>query len=288
MLFAVMFGDQEAFDRISGWTASTLRRDHDSLHAWRYVPSAAGNKVEDTNNATDGDLLIALALARAARRWHRPDCAQAAASITRDIVRLLVRDVAGRTVLLPGANGFVTEQTVVVNPSYYIFPALAELARWAEPYPLWAKVTSDGLSLITTARFGRWQLPPDWLAISRLDGAMTPAPAWPARFSYDAIRVPLYLVWGRIMPQIIEDAFLAYWSGPLENIPAWVDLTTDLPAPYQASPGIQAVAQLIRSARAESVAQPLPPISAAPDYYSAILILLARIAATAIRGGALP
>jgi len=280
MLFAVVFDDQKTFDWISDWTARTLRRSRDSLHAWRYVPSAE-NKVEDTNNATDGDLLIALALTRAAQRWRRPDCALAAAAITRDILRLLVRNVVGRTVLLPGANGFVTDQTVVVNPSYYVFPALTELARWGKASPLWAKVTSDGLSLIKTARFGRWKLPPDWLAISRLDGAVTPAPAWPARFSYDAVRVPLYLTWSRIMPQALENAFLAYWgSGPLASIPAWVDLTTGLPAPYPAPLGMQAVAQLVRRAtRAASKTEPMPTVSAAADYYSAILVMLARIAA---------
>jgi endoglucanase len=278
MFFAVVYDDPATFARISGWTSRALRRDKDALHAWRYVPSD-NPPVGDINSATDADLFIAFALARAARRWGRPDYAHAAAAIARDVQRILVRNVAGRTVLLPGARGFVTDRAVIVNPSYYVFPAFSELSELA-PSPIWAKLASDGLALIAAGRFGRWALPPDWLQISTRNGGLAPAPGWPPRFSYDAIRVPLYLAWGRQLPPTIKEAFTAFWSSwPMPQIPAWVDLTTDALAPYPGPPGFQAVAQLILdNTQPPPAAEPFPAVASAPDYYSAALTMLAKVA----------
>lgn len=188
LLFAESFDDPEAFDRILGWTANNLRKRGDALHAWRYQPGQA-NPVSDINNATDGDLFIAAALARAALRWGRPDLAQVAGAIGRDVLALLVRDVDGRLVLLPGERGFEKRDAIVVNPSYYAFGVLPYLEAVA-PSPVWQQLRVDGLNLIQQGRFGPWSLPPDWLLVPRRGGMLSPAPSWPARFSYDAIRVP--------------------------------------------------------------------------------------------------
>ena len=194
LFFAATVGDRAAFDRMLDWTRQVLRRHGDALHAWRYQPYARV-KVADANNATDGDLFIAAALGRAARRWEAPAYAEAGAAIARDALRLLVCQSGGRTLLLPGADGFVHSGSLVVNPSYYVFPVLAELAALA-PSPLWWALHRDAVSLIEAGRFGRWMLPPDWLAVPRDPAAkLVPAPDWPARFSYDAIRVPLYAAW---------------------------------------------------------------------------------------------
>ena len=68
MLFSVAFGDQQTFDLISGWTARNLARSEDALHIWRYLPNQHDH-TPDHNNATDGDLVIAMALNRAAQLW---------------------------------------------------------------------------------------------------------------------------------------------------------------------------------------------------------------------------
>ena len=62
--------------------------------------------------------------------------------------------------------------------------------------------------------------------------------------------------------------------------PAWVDLTTDLLAPYPASPGVMAIARLaaLPRATAPDAGRFLPQVAQAPDYYSAALGLLVRIA----------
>ncbi len=288
LLFALACDDPASFELILGWTSRTLKRPADALHAWRYVPGAA-RPVADLNNATDGDLLIAYALALAARRWGEPDRAAASAAIARDILRLTVRPVGARLLLLPGAAGFERPEGAVVNPSYYVFPALAELAGRA-PSPLWAPLVADGKALIDEGRFGRWRLPPDWLAVARANGALAPAAAWPPRFSYDAIRVPLNLAWGDIRLPNVEAGFLAFWSDfPPPRTPAWIDLRDDARAAYPALPGMQAVAQFARSVWSGApIGDPVPP-AAIPgamtaSYYSAALAMLVGIAARDRRG----
>lgn len=276
LLFAVAFDDPAAFGAILDWTTSTLRRSQDALHAWRYVPGEA-NPVPDANNATDGDLFIAMALFRAARRWSRPVYAARAKAIARDVLRLLVRRAGPRTLLLPGVQGFETPDAFVVNPSYYVFPALGELAAHTRD-PLWAVVQSEGLALMRDGRFGRWMLPPDWLQVSRASGALEPANGWPPRFSYDAIRVPLYLSWAGRTSTGADEAFRAYWAQQLPDPPAWVDLATEAVAPYAAPPGMRAVGELSLAPAAPDVPPGFPSAATAPDYYSAALTMLARIA----------
>lgn len=75
MLFAAVADDLPTFETMWNWTQATLRHTKDGLFSWRFLPGHTP-AVPDTNNATDGDLLIALALARAGRRWHRPDFVQ--------------------------------------------------------------------------------------------------------------------------------------------------------------------------------------------------------------------
>ena len=276
LFLSVVFDDPAAFNLILGWTRRALRRPGDHLHAWRYRPGAP-DPVSDPNNATDGDLYIAAAMARAARRWDRPELEAAAAEVARDVLRLLVRRVGERTVLLPGVEGFEKADHVVLNPSYYAFPVLGDLAAVA-PSPVWARLRDDGLALITQGRFGHWGLPPDWLRLDRRTGRLAPASAWPARFSYDAIRVPLNLAWAGVTPPELQAAFVRYWAGARGGVPAWVDLHTGDVAAYPAPPGIRAVAHF--AAEQQGLHLPMAHVSVkdAADYYSAVLIVLSRVA----------
>ena len=275
MLMAVAFDDRETFERIWGWTASHLSRGSDALHAWRYVPGSA-QPVTDTNNATDGDIYIASALVRASVRWATPDYLRAGQAIARDLQALTVVDVGGRTVLLPAAEGFVKRGHVVVNLSYYVFPLLAEL-QMVSPSPAWARMIADGRQLVDEARFGERNLPPDWLQVSNSDGSLSVADGWPARFSFDAVRIPLFLAWAGA-----SDADLArfnhFWGNEPARAVAWVDLGTDAGAPYHASKGVVAIATL--AARHTRKGQPaFPSLADDDDYYSASLNLISRIAA---------
>ena len=279
MLFAVAFDDPQTFDSILAWTAAHMRRPYDRLHAWRYQPNLA-YPVADWNNATDGDLFIATALIRAAKKWGRPDHAQAASAIARDVLRLLVREAGPWLVLLPGVEGFDFSDNLTLNPSYYLFPFFSELAEVA-PSGAWARLHQDGLRLMEAGRFGQWRLPPDWLRVSKADGALMPHPHWPPRFSYDAIRVPLWLAWSNAPDSGTQRAFAA-WMAAHTVPPAWVDLVTDATAPYPASPGMLAVGRFATAGQHMSVkpktADAFPSVRTSPDYYSAALLLLSRMA----------
>ncbi len=277
LMAAQAANDPQTFARLLAWTTQTLQcRGSDSLHAWRFRPGAP-EPVADLNNATDGDLFIAAALARAAARWNREDYAAQASRIARDILGL-VRVAGGRTVLLPGAAGFEKADSFVVNPSYYAFGLFPDLAAVA-PSPHWAALQQDGRDMLLQARFGRWMLPPDWLRVDRRDGALGIAPGWPARFSYDAIRIPLHLVWGNVAADPVLQSFRAYWTAARPAPPAWTDLRTGEEAPYPAAAGLRAVASLTASAPIGSIPNTLPSVMTASDYYSAGLILLSRMAA---------
>lgn len=281
MLLAVRADDRRSFTHLHGWTRRTLQRPRDALHAWRFRPDAAV-PVDDPNNATDGDLCIAWALLEAEQRWGSPDHGAAGMAIARDLLRLLVRPAGTLAVLLPGVQGFERADHLVVNPSYYVFPAFRALAR-AVPDVAWARLAADGLTLLRQARFGRWQLPPDWLQVGRKDAALAVAEGWPARFSFDAVRVPLWLRWAGLRQEPAVVLAQRFWAAATPP-PAWVDLLTDMPAPYPASPGVMAIARLLES---NSATDPLGPsareIVESPDYYSTMLTLLSAAASQEMR-----
>jgi endoglucanase len=296
MLLAVAFDDMATFDLVRGWTQRNLQIRHDALHAWRYVPQSAV-PVSDHNNATDGDLFVAAALLRAAWRWQRHDLANAARDIASDILGSLVQIVGGRTILLPGIVGFARAHSVTVNPSYYILPVFEELAT-VLPSPAWQDLRTHGVALLTEGRYGPWRLPPDWLEVDRTTGKLRPDPERPARFSYDAIRVPLWLAWAGAAAEADAAAtdgghaalrdFVRYWRrfGPVP--PAWIDVMSSQVAPYPAPSGMVAIGDLAlgltagandRNAKANEHSlrsDDIPAVSASIDYYSAALTLLSR------------
>lgn len=279
MLAAVRADDRASFDRLRGWTMRTLKRPGDELFSWRFQPRAA-RPVDDPNNATDGDLFIAWALLEAGDRWGRREYTLQGRAMARDILRLLVSTAGPYTVLLPGAQGFQREGHVVVNPSYYAFPAIRALAA-AVPDPAWLNVAADGVALLRQGRFGRWGLPPDWLLVSRSDGQLALPADWPPRFSYDAVRVPLYMAWVGLGTEPGVTGPAEFWNDPgHRHLPAWADLTTNGISPYAASSGIADVARLAVAHRFGGESGLVPrPAPVTPDYYSAALSLLSTLAA---------
>jgi endoglucanase len=283
MLFSVAFGDQETFDLISGWTARNLGRGTDALHIWRYLPNQHDH-TPDHNNATDGDLVIAMALNRAALLWGRSDDAQAAAAIARDIRTLLIANAGSRLVLLPALNGFTKRSATIVNLSYYNFVAFRELGV-IDPSPLWPLLALDGMSLMQAARFGRWQLPPDWLSVPLNDGPLAVAVGWPPLCSYDAIRVPLNLTWAQTLTPAIGQSFASFWTTAAPYQPAWANLATNTVSPYPAAGGLVAVRSVTMADEPQMGLPNLPSVQQCTDYYSSALTLLSRIAWAESHGG---
>ncbi|MHA1564818.1 MAG: glycosyl hydrolase family 8 [Alphaproteobacteria bacterium] len=273
MLLAVAHGDRPAFDLIWNWTSANLQQREDKLHVWRWTPDLPGH-IDDTNNATDGDLLIAWALARAADSWGGEPYGQAAADLAQSMRRVLLRRVNGHSLLLPGSVGFEFPERIVINPSYFVLPAYAALGE-IDPSPVWSALEASAVALIDQARFGQWQLPPDWLELGR-DGTPRLAQGFESRFGYEAVRVPLYMLWAGYAD---IGNFADYWGSFADTgrLPPWTDLASGEQADYDASPGIKAVAAMVGASVARQPIS-LPALDEQQDYYSASLLLLAKTA----------
>ena len=277
MLAAVRADDQGSFGRMLAWTLANLKRREDNLCSWRFQPDQQPS-VTDPNNATDGDLFIAWSLLEAGARWGNGDYRRRAIAIARDLLRSCTSQRNGRWVLLPGAYGFQGRTRTVLNLSYYAFAAMRALAREVV-YPVWGRLEEDGVTLLRQARFGRFGLPPDWLELRDGDD-VRPADGWPARFSFDAVRIPLNMVWAGLADHPSVNAAVGFWVDPDHRaIPAWTDLRSGQLAPYPAHSGIVAVARLSTAAiLTRGDASVMPRIGSAPDYYAAALTLLSRMA----------
>jgi len=272
MLLAVAARDRPTFDRLWQWTQTNLQVRQDRLFIWRRRPGVAV-AAEDPNTASDGDLLIAWALLEAAKTWQDPALTQAAKEIVGDFKRIAIRRWRGQVVLLPGAVGFERQDALILNLSYWVFPALKRLSA-EEADPLWTELIASGLKLLAQARFSAFRLPPDWLEAGE---SLAPWRERPPRFGYDAVRIPLYLIWGGYADLKLLTSYLGYWQAFSGFIPPWIDLEQNCLGAYPAPPGIQAVYALTRYKTGRSFwFRPPPPDQ---DYYSATLVLLSHLAA---------
>src|ERR1700726_973301 len=102
MLIAVRAGDRAGFDRLWTWTRANLELRGDYLAAWRWDPAHEPH-VADRNNATDGDLLIAWALADAGAKWRVPAYTDAARGIADAVGSRAIIPSRFGPLLLPGA-----------------------------------------------------------------------------------------------------------------------------------------------------------------------------------------
>jgi endoglucanase len=280
MLIAVRAGDRAGFDRLWTWTRANLEVRGDHLAAWRWDP-AHDPHVADQNNATDGDLLIAWALADAGAKWD-PAYTDAARAIADAIgIRAVIPSRFG-PLLLPGAQGFRPGERSdgpVVNLSYWIFPALDRLRSITHSAD-WNGVAQSGLGLIDAARFGSSRLPSNWISLA--GKAPEPARGFPAVFGYDAVRIPLYLAWGR--PDDVNR--LAIFSAALgrgDRPPAVIDVTGDARGEPFGGDGFRAIAALVEClVRGSKMPRELLQVSPG-SYYSTSLHILALIATQDVR-----
>jgi endoglucanase len=277
MLFAVAADDRAAFDRIWGWTRANLMVRDDQLLAWRWEPNARP-AIADMNNASDGDILVAWALVEAADAWNDLSYRIAARRVAVEVGRkLLLLGGKDGPLLLPAVAGFAKDDRPdgpILNLSYWVFPAFARLPR-AAPEVDWAGLTQSGLAVLRASKFGAAALPADWESFG--DGAVAPAKGFAHAFSYDALRIPLYMAMAGVGDRASYAPFTKFWAqpGPL----AAVDLDTGVRKPF-GEPGYDAVAALTQCA---VEGKKLPDAFATPhagqNYYPATLQMLAAIAA---------
>lgn len=281
MVLAVAADDPATFARVWGWTRTHLAIRPDRLAAWRWRPRETPH-VDDPNNATDADLMMAWALAEAGAAWSRPELTAAARQIADDIIDKLVAPTAHGAVLMPGAAGFAAGERPdgpVINLSYWVFPALIRLQALL-PETDWVPIAETGLKLIETARFGPADLPADWIAL----GGETPAPAggFTGVFGYDALRVPLYLAWSGLGERHLLAPFMRRWGGDDFRRPAVVDLKSGKPLSPLADAGYRSVAALVHCAM-EGRRFPTPLRQAETELYYPTTLRLFTFAALSQR-----
>ncbi|MGV3489902.1 MAG: glycosyl hydrolase family 8 [Devosia sp.] len=211
MLLAYLAQDPDSFAAIWGFTERELMIRDDGLVAWKWDPAV--NKVTDTNNATDGDILVAYSLALAGTAWGEQGYQKSARELADAVGKYTIMSWHGQEIMLPGAFGFRPEDMddgPVVNPSYWIFEAFPVLAQIA-PATNWPRIAIDGRRLIADAKFGASGLPTDWISLA--GEQPVPAANFQPEFGYNNIRIPLYLLRGGST----EPALLQQFIAPLDG-----------------------------------------------------------------------
>ncbi|ACK85574.1 glycosyl hydrolase family 8 [Methylorubrum extorquens] len=280
LLLAVAAGDRDTFQRIWNWTRANLMVRDDALLAWRWEPDKRP-AVADMNDATDGDILVAWALVEAGEGWADDSYRLAARRIAVDIARRTVLfRTEGPPLLLPAMSGFSAEDRPdgpVINLSYWIFPAFPRLAAVAPEFD-WDRLGATGRDLVLRARFGDAKLPTEW--ISMRGGQPQPASGFPPHFSYNALRVPLYLAMAGISERRYYEPLLALWGEPDPAGLPIIDTEGGSVAGRMAEPGYAIIPALAACA---VTGAPLPAGLQDPatdeNYYPATLHLLALTAA---------
>jgi endoglucanase len=275
LLLAVAFRDQATFKLVWRWTKANLGVRDDGLFAWRWEPGIP--HVPDTNNATDGDLLIAWALAEAHDRWGDEQHLVAARALAKTIYEKATFKFGEDRLILPAVAGFGDGERPdgpVVNPSYWVFPALERLDA-AAPGQDWRTVAQSGLKLLKEAQFGILKLPPEWVALK--EERPKPASGFPRVFGYNAIRVPLYLAMMQAPPVDPLRPYPPLWSVEANVGPAVIDLDTSGAVEPLTATGYRRV--ILLASRIVRPKRALPPLPTAPDtlYYPATLGLLADV-----------
>lgn len=277
MLMAEAAGDRDSFSRIWNWTERELQIRDDSLVAWKWDP-AANPPVADTNNATDGDLLIAWALLRAHERWDVADYRREAKSIVDDILSQTTEKTRFGMVLLPGATGFSKAERSdgpVVNLSYWIFPAIEELAA-TFPELKAAKLTASGKAILKAITGTGKSLPSDWTSLA----AKTPKPAegFPPEFGYNAVRIPLYLVWGGTGEPELLGALARPWQSTEGAGPTIIDVATGAAGEPMVGAGYEVIADAVACAGGDGPAGDRLLSFEPSTYYASTLHILTLMA----------
>lgn len=248
MLLAYLAGDKAGFERIWTFTRTELLIRDDGLAAWRWDPNADPH-VTDINVASDGDLLIAYALALAGQAWNMPDYERSATRIAQALGQQVIRREGGRLVLLPGATGFSVGERPdgpVLNLSYWIFEAFPVLARLA-PEVDWDGLAASGRELLSLARLGPARLPPDWIS-APADGPLQPAQGFEPVFGYNSLRIVLYLLRAGITDTDVQKAILNNWMVQNGGMPAIVNIPTGKALARLSEPGYRMLAATLACA----------------------------------------
>lgn len=288
-VLATEFGDIEALQRILDWTETNLSVRGDGLLAWRYLPDES-NPVPDLNNASDGDLFFAWALVRAAARFNeRRYLARAQITAQSLVARCLVpnRAIESEWILLPGAQGFVHDDRVVFNPSYFMPRAMREVAMATGVVEL-AQAADHSEQILT--RLSETGPVPDW-AQSTATG-LAVAEGFSTTAGYEAMRIPLYLVWSGLNRHSAVTQMMRVYERTVQPgvpVPTRVDPATGSVLEASNDAGYRALAALVSCAGSTGQSgSDMPPFDPNQPYYPATLQMFAMLAANQVSPECVP
>ena len=242
MALAVKFDEKDLFDKLWKWTRDNLGVRGDNLFAWKWGEKKNGKwGVIDYNNATDGDVLLALTLLDAERKWPGNRYKDYALVIIKSLRENLTINWDGYTLLLPGDYGFVNNDTITLNPSYFIFSAYREFEKVDESL-FWKNVYKSSINIIIESCFGSMHLPSDWISLSN-NGVLAHSEK-PPHFGYDAIRTLFYLSQEESFPVVKGVKHLLDIYKRLGYIPLWINVVNDSISLKAAPAGFYAVIAL--------------------------------------------
>jgi endoglucanase len=164
----------------------------------------------------------------------------------------------------------------VINLSYWVFPAFARLPLVA-PDVDWAELSRNGLALIKLSQFGPARLPAEWVSLHGQEPK--PADGFVKSFSYNAIRIPLYVAWAGLGQRDLYSPFLAVWQTLRNGGLPVIDTVTGQPVEWFADKGYTAISSLSSCAADHTpFSAESREIQANESYYSVTLNLLALVA----------
>ena len=209
--------------------------------------------------------------------------------------KLLITN-SNSVVLLPGEYGFTSEQagndSLQLNLSYWIFPAITDLAGISATPERWESLYRSGLALLSKMQFSSYKLPSDWVRFTPNNtdsdnkdiGTVSLDNVISSEFGFNAIRIPLQLSWSpqfRKKRQLAEELLAPYYAWwDITPTPATVNLLNEEKAEYEMSEGMKSVQIAVNSLmKSEAPEKPeWPQIDRNMDYYSASLTLLSMLA----------
>ena len=283
MLLAVTHQDKVRFDLLWKWTRQHLQvRGSDALSAWSWGKRPTGERAPiDYNNASDGDVCIAWALLLAHQRWNRPDCLEEAIRIIRSMRRFLLLERHGFTVLLPGYYGYIDAQGMVLNPSYWVFPAYRLFGRYDDRLQ-WQRAHTDALKLLQELPEQGMPMVPDWFRLT--DEGVSALPEKPPLFGYEAVRVALYLAWDGSLAEVPFVVDLIDKIEKTGHVPLSIDIKQQAFSKEEGSGGFygvmaRAALSLDRTELAEKLWKKAEEKLSyeKDDYYSQVLYLFSRM-----------
>ena len=192
MFFAVTYGDKETFDKIFNWGEINLPKNQYGLYSWKWGKNQDNNwGILDSNNATDGDMWIAYSLLLAYEKWNDINYLNKAKELIYYIKENTIVTLEKKSFLLPGAYGFFKNDHMKINPSYYILFIFDKFSIYDHD-PIWKNVVTDSIDMFKQSALGQLGIHPDWIKLSTYDMKYQVLPL-ESKYSYDAIRTPLFL-----------------------------------------------------------------------------------------------